>query len=149
MTHSDEPWADVDLRLVWPQWQGGGTVSVQQLASESRSTSAAVGTRSARRSSKGPAAARRLDGDRTGLHDRRGLEERDGVEAKAMVVEQLGERPRRHPSLQPGADCDPRRLHADPQGLSAHRRRHRRRLTAGRRGKPAPKVRCLRRRAFR
>ena len=25
---------EVNLRLVWPQWQGGGTVSVQQLASE-------------------------------------------------------------------------------------------------------------------
>jgi arginase len=25
---------EVNLRLVWPQWQGGGTVSVQQLASK-------------------------------------------------------------------------------------------------------------------
>lgn len=29
--------ADVTLRLVWPQWQWGGTVSVRQLAPEFRS----------------------------------------------------------------------------------------------------------------
>jgi arginase len=34
MTYSNEPSLDVNLRLVWPQWPGGGTASVQELASE-------------------------------------------------------------------------------------------------------------------
>ena len=34
MIYSSQSPPDVNLRLVWPQWQGAGTVSVQQLASE-------------------------------------------------------------------------------------------------------------------
>ena len=34
MTHSNQASLDVNLRLIWPQWQGGGTPSVQQYASE-------------------------------------------------------------------------------------------------------------------
>jgi hypothetical protein len=34
MTRSDQPSLDVDLRLVWPQWRGVGTVSVLEFASE-------------------------------------------------------------------------------------------------------------------
>jgi arginase len=34
MTYSNEPSLDVNLRLVRPQWHGGGTVSVQEFASE-------------------------------------------------------------------------------------------------------------------
>ena len=33
-THANQPSPDVTLRLIWPQWQGGGTSSVKQLASE-------------------------------------------------------------------------------------------------------------------
>jgi hypothetical protein len=33
-THSNEASLDVNLRLIWPQWQGGGTPSVQEYASD-------------------------------------------------------------------------------------------------------------------
>src|SRR5215210_6880121 len=63
----------VNLRLLWPQWQGVGTSSVEAFASEFPLDVArrgyAVGT---------PVA---MSDD--------GLEERDGVEAKAVILEQL------------------------------------------------------------
>ena len=34
MTHSNQASLDVNLRLIWPQWQGGGTPSVQEYASD-------------------------------------------------------------------------------------------------------------------
>jgi arginase len=34
VTHSSQLSPEVNLRLVWPQWQGVGTVSVQQLVSD-------------------------------------------------------------------------------------------------------------------
>ena len=34
VTHSNQSAPDVTLRLVWPQWQGGGTPSVRQYAAE-------------------------------------------------------------------------------------------------------------------
>jgi arginase len=49
MTHPDSPpgggpgRADVNLRVLWPQWQGAGTSSVRELASEFPLTSADAG----------------------------------------------------------------------------------------------------------
>ena len=34
MSPSNQSAPEVNLRLIWPQWQGGGTVSVRQLAPE-------------------------------------------------------------------------------------------------------------------
>ena len=34
MTQSNQASLDVNLRLIWPQWQGGGTPSVKECASE-------------------------------------------------------------------------------------------------------------------
>ena len=34
MTQSNQASLDVNLRLIWPQWQGGGTPSVKEYASE-------------------------------------------------------------------------------------------------------------------
>lgn len=90
MTYSSQSSPDVNLRLVWPQWQGAGTVSVQQLASEFPFD---VGRR-------GYAVGSAVLAAVLPPHDGptvtapvtmtdEGLAERDGVEAKAMVVEQL------------------------------------------------------------
>jgi arginase len=90
VTYSSQSSPDVNLRLVWPQWQGAGTVSVQQLASEFPFD---VGRR-------GYAVGSAVLAAVLPPHDGptvtapvtmtdEGLAERDGVEAKAMVVEQL------------------------------------------------------------
>jgi arginase len=90
MTYSNEPSLDVNLRLVWPQWQGGGTVSVQEFASEFPFD---VGRRGyAVGSAVLEAVLPPHDGPTVtvpvNMTDA-GLAERDGVEAKAIVIEQL------------------------------------------------------------
>ncbi|HJV15273.1 MAG TPA: arginase family protein [Propionibacteriaceae bacterium] len=89
-THSNPSSPDVTLRLIWPQWQGGGTSSVKQLASEFPFDIArrgyAVGSvvlAAVLPPYEGPTATAPV----TMADD--GLEERDGVEAKTIVVEQL------------------------------------------------------------
>jgi arginase len=80
----------VTLRLLWPQWQGAGTSSVRQLASEFPFDVArrgyAVGSAvldAVLAPNDGPTATAPVTmGDE-------GAEERDGVEAKAVIVEQL------------------------------------------------------------
>jgi arginase family enzyme len=87
----DVPRSDgVTLRLLWPQWQGAGSVSVRELASEFPFDVArrgyAVGSAvlgAVLPAHNGPTATVPV-----GLGDN-GVEERDGVEAKAAVVEQL------------------------------------------------------------
>jgi hypothetical protein len=88
--YSSQSPPDVNLRLVWPQWQGAGTVSVQQLASEFPFD---VGRRGY---AVGSAVLAAVLPPHDGLTvtapvtmTDEGLAERDGVEAKAMVVEQL------------------------------------------------------------
>ena len=79
------------LRLVWPQWQGGGTPSVRSLAAEFPFEVArrgyAVGTavlEAVLPPHDGPTAAVPVEnGDA-------GLEELDGIEAKRTIVDQLG-----------------------------------------------------------
>jgi arginase len=90
MTYSNEPSLDVNLRLVRPQWQGGGTVSVQEFASEFPFD---VGRRGyAVDSAVLEAVLPPHDGPTVtvpvNMTDA-GLAERDGVEAKAIVIEQL------------------------------------------------------------
>ena len=90
MTTSNQSARDVNLRLVWPQWQGGGTVSVRELASEFPFD---IGRRGYTVGSAvldavlpphdGPTVTAPVT-----MTDE-GLAERDGVEAKAIVVEQL------------------------------------------------------------
>lgn len=80
----------VDLRLVWPQWQGGGAANVQRLTSEFPFD---VGRRGYAIGSAVLAAVLPPHDGPTAtvpvtMTDE-GLEERDGVEAKAIVVEQL------------------------------------------------------------
>ena len=80
----------VTLRLLWPQWQGAGTSSVTELASEFPFGIArrgyAVGSAvlaAVLPPNEGPTAVAPVTfGDE-------GLEERDGVEAKAVIVRQL------------------------------------------------------------
>ena len=81
---------DVSLRLVWPQWQGAATTSVQQFASEFPFEVArrgyAVGStvlQAVLPPHNGPTATVPVT-----MSDE-GLAEEDGVEAKAIVVEQL------------------------------------------------------------
>ena len=90
MTHSNQPSLDVNLRLVWPQWQGVGTVSVQEFASEFPFD---VGRRGY---SVGSAVLHAVlpphDGPTVTVPvsmTNDGLAQRDGVEAKAIVIEQL------------------------------------------------------------
>jgi arginase len=90
MTQSNQSSSEVTLRLVWPQWQGGGTVSVQQLASEFPldigRRGYAVGSavlEAVLPPHDGPTASVPVS-----MTDE-GLAERDGMEAKAIVVEQL------------------------------------------------------------
>jgi arginase len=90
VTHSSQSSRDVNLRLIWPQWQGGGTPSVRELASEFPFD---VGRRGyAVGSAVLAAVLPPHDGPTVtapvAMTDE-GLEERDGVEAKAVVLEQL------------------------------------------------------------
>ncbi|WPB95932.1 arginase family protein [Streptomyces malaysiensis] len=80
------------LRLVWPHWQGAGTSSVKEFASEFPLDTArrgyAVGTAVLE------AVLPHHDGPTETVPvpmTDDGLEERDGVEAKAVVVDQLGQ----------------------------------------------------------
>ena len=90
MTHSNQPSLDVNLRLVWPQWQGVGTVSVQEFASEFPFD---VGRRGyAVGSAVLQAVLPPHDGPTVTVPvsmTNDGLAQRDGVEAKAIVIEQL------------------------------------------------------------
>ncbi len=90
MTHSNQPSLDVNLRLVWPQWQGVGTVSVQEFASEFPFD---VGRRGyAVGSAVLQAVLPPHDGPTVTVPvsmTNDGLVQRDGVEAKAIVIEQL------------------------------------------------------------
>ena len=90
MTNSNQPSLDVDLRLVWPQWQGVGTVSVQEFASEFPFD---VGRRGyAVGSAVLQAVLPPHDGPTVTVPvsmTNDGLVQRDGVEAKAIVIEQL------------------------------------------------------------
>jgi arginase len=89
-THSNPSSPDVTLRLIWPQWQGGGTSSVKQLAPEFPFDIArrgyAVGS-AVLAAVLPPYAGPTATAPVTMADD--GLEERDGVEAKTIVVEQL------------------------------------------------------------
>ena len=80
----------VNLRLVWPQWQGGGTSSVREFASEFPFDAArrgyAVGSavlEAVLPPHDGPSATVPVT-----MSDA-GLEERGGVEAKTVILEQL------------------------------------------------------------
>jgi arginase len=80
----------VNLRLLWPQWQGAGTSSVEAFASEFPLDVArrgyAVGTavlEAVLPPHDGPTVSAPVS-----MSDD-GLEERDGVEAKAVILEQL------------------------------------------------------------
>lgn len=80
----------VNLRLLWPQWQGAGTSSVEAFASEFpldvARRSYAVGTtvhEAVLPPHDGPTVTAPVS-----MSDD-GLEERDGVEAKAVILEQL------------------------------------------------------------
>jgi arginase len=90
MTNSNQPSLDVNLRLVWPQWQGAGTVSVQEFASEFPFD---VGRRGyAVGSAVLEAVLPPHDGPTVTVPvsmTNEGLAQRDGVEAKAIVIEQL------------------------------------------------------------
>ena len=96
MTHPDSSPAGgsdhdgVNLRLLWPQWQGAGTSSVEALAPEFPLDVArrgyAVGTavlEAILPPHDGPTVTAPVT-----MSDE-GLEERDGVEAKAVILEQL------------------------------------------------------------
>ena len=93
MTAADEhrPNDGPTLRLLWPQWQGAGVISVRRLASEFPFDVArrgyAVGSavlEAMLPEHRGPTARVPVEfGDR-------GLEKVDGIEAKRVVVEQLG-----------------------------------------------------------
>jgi arginase len=78
------------LRLIWPQWQGGGTPSVRELASEFPFDVArrgyAVGSTvlaAVLPPHDGPSAAVPVS------MSNEGLEERDGIEAKTVILDQL------------------------------------------------------------
>jgi arginase len=82
--------AGVTLRLLWPQWQGAGTSSVTELASEFPFGIArrgyAVGSAiqaAILPPNQGPVATAPVT-----FRDE-GLEERDGIEAKTVIVRQL------------------------------------------------------------
>jgi arginase len=81
----------VHLRLVWPQWQGGGTSSVKAYASEFPFSVArrgyAVGSavlEAVLPPHEGPTATAPAT-----MSDA-GLDQRDGIEAKTVILEQLG-----------------------------------------------------------
>jgi len=90
VTHSSQSSPEVNLRLVWPQWQGVGTVSVQQLASEFPfdvgRRGYAVGSavlEAVLPPNHGPTVTVPV-----AMSDE-GLAEADGVEAKAIILKQL------------------------------------------------------------
>ena len=96
MTHPDSSPAGspdhdgVNLRLLWPQWQGAGTSSVEAFVSEFpldvARRSYAVGTtvlEAVLPPHDGPTVSAPVS-----MSDD-GLEERDGVEVKAVILEQL------------------------------------------------------------
>jgi len=83
---------DVTLRLLWPQWQGAGTASVQALAPELPFDVArrgyAVGSAvlaAVLPANQGPTAAAPVAMDDTGL------ELADGIEAKQVILTQLAQ----------------------------------------------------------
>jgi arginase len=80
----------VNLRLLWPQWQGAGTSSVEAFASEFPLDVArrgyAVGT-AVLEAVLGPHDGPTVTAPVSMSDD--GLEERDGVEAKVVILEQL------------------------------------------------------------
>jgi arginase len=92
-SHSRDARADgVTLRLLWPQWQGAGTASVQALAPEFPFEVArrgyAVGTAvlaAVLPANQGPTAAAPVAMDDTGL------ELADGIEAKQVILTQLAQ----------------------------------------------------------
>jgi arginase len=90
LTYSNQPSLEANLRLVWPQWQGAGTVSVQELAPEFPFD---VGRRGyAVGSAVLEAVLPPHDGPTVTVPvsmTNEGLAQRDGVEAKAIVIEQL------------------------------------------------------------
>jgi arginase len=110
MTNSNQPSLDVNLRLVWPQWQGAGTVSVQEFASEFPFD---VGRRGyAVGSAVLEAVLPPHDGPTVTVPvsmTNEGLAQRDGVESQGNRHRATHPRHRNHPSTQPGADCDPGR----------------------------------------
>jgi arginase len=80
------------LRLIWPQWQGGGTPSVRELASEFPFAIArrgyAVGSTvlaAVLPPHDGPSAVVPVS------MSNEGLEERDGIEAKTVILDQLAQ----------------------------------------------------------
>jgi arginase len=101
---------DRTLRLIWPQWQGGGTASVRQHASEfpfevarrGYAAGAAV-LQAVLPPNDGPTVTAPVS-----MTDD-GLAEHDGMEAKAVVVQQLAQALDVIKKYDPSADCDPRR----------------------------------------
>jgi arginase len=90
MTHTSQSSPDLNLRLIWPQWQGGGTPSVREYASEFPFDVARRGY--AVGSAVLAAVLPPHDGPTVTAPvtmTEEGLAERDGVEAKAIVIEQL------------------------------------------------------------
>jgi arginase len=88
VTHSNQSAPDGTLRLVWPQWQGGGTPSVRQHAADFPFDVGRYAVGSAVIAAVLPP----HDGPTVTVPvtmTDEGLAERDGVEAKAIVVEQL------------------------------------------------------------
>jgi arginase len=92
-SHSDDARDDgVTLRLLWPQWQGAGTASIQELAPEFPFAVArrgyAVGSAvlaAVLPANQGPTAAAPVAMDDTGL------ELADGIEAKQVILTQLAQ----------------------------------------------------------
>ncbi len=81
------------LRLIWPQWQGGGTSSVRELGSEFPFDVARLGY--AVGSTVLDAVLPPHDGPSVAVPvsmSNEGLEERDGIEAKTVILDQLAQR---------------------------------------------------------
>ena len=77
------------LRLIWPQWQGGGTPSVRELAPEFPFDVARLATQSGRGTRCCVDAPRRTSAPVLVSISDEGLEERDGIEAKSVILDQL------------------------------------------------------------
>ena len=93
------------LRLIWPQWQGGGTSSVRELASEFPFDVARRGY--AVGSTVLDAVLPPHDGPSVAVPvsmSNEGLEERDGIEAKTVILDQLAQ------ALKVIAQHDPARI---------------------------------------
>ena len=104
-SNESNPASGEHLRLVWPQWQGGGSPSARELASEFPfdvgRRGYAVGSavlEAILPAHHGPSATVPV----TMTDD--GLEERDGVEAKTIILEQLSR------ALNVIAQHDPKRI---------------------------------------